>query len=174
MIWATISSRSCFCWLYRASPSLAAKNIINLISVLTIWWCPCAESSLVLLEEGVCYQCVLFIMCISPVRRSVVSNTLRPHESQHTRPPCPSPTPRVYSNSHPSSQWRHPAISSSVIPFSFCPQYLPASGSFPMSQLFTWGGQSTGVSALASVLPMNIQYWSSFQLDHLFKALLKC
>ena len=106
--------------------------------------------------------------------RSVLSNSLRPHESQHARPPCPSPTPGVYWNSCPSSQWCHPAISSSVIPFSSCPQSLPASGSFPMSQLFAWGGQSTGVSALASVLPMNTQYWSSFQLDHLFKALLRC
>ena len=89
---------------------------------------------------------------------SVVSNSLWPHESQHARPPCPSPTPRVHSNS--LSWWCHPAISSSVIPFSSCPQSLPASGSFPVSQLFTWGGQSTGVSALASVLPMNTQDWS--------------
>ena len=90
---------------------------------------------------------------------SVVSNSLRPHESQHARPPCPSPTPRVYSNSCPSSRWCHPAISYSVVPFS-CPQSLPASGSFPMSQLFAWGGQSTRVSASASVLPMNTQDWS--------------
>ena len=82
--------------------------------------------------------------------RSVVSNSLWPHESQHTRPPCPSPTPGVHSDSRPSSQWCHPAISSPVVPFSSCPQSLPASGSFPMSQLFAWGGQSTGVSALAS------------------------
>ena len=91
---------------------------------------------------------------------SVVSNSLRPHESQHTRPPCPSPTPGVHPNSCPSSQWCHLAISSSVIPFSSCPQSLPASGSFPMSQLFAWGGQSIGVSASASVLPMNTQDWS--------------
>ena len=91
---------------------------------------------------------------------SVMSDSLRPHESQHARPPCPSPTPGVYSNSCPSSRWCHPAISSSVVPFSSCPQFLPASGSFPMSQLFTWGGQSTGVSASASVLPMNTQDWS--------------
>ena len=91
--------------------------------------------------------------------RSVVSDSLRPHESQHARPHCPSPTPRVHSNSCPSTRWCHPAISSSVIPFSSCPQPLPASGSFPMSQLFTWGGQSIGVSASASVLPMNIQDW---------------
>ena len=78
--------------------------------------------------------------------RSVVSDSLQPHELQHARPPCPSPTPRVYSDSCPSSRWYHPAISSSVVPFSSCPQSLPASGSFPMSQLFAWGGQSTGVS----------------------------
>ena len=97
-------------------------------------------------------------MYISSVQ-SVVSNSLWPHESQHTRPPCPSPTPGVYSNSRSSSWWCHPAISFSVIPFSSCPQSFPASGSFPMSQLFAWGGQSTGVSALASVLPMKTQEW---------------
>ena len=88
-----------------------------------------------------------------------MSDSLRPHESQHARPPCPSPASGVCSNSCPSSWWCHPAISSSVIPFSSCPQPLPASGSLPMSQLFTWGGQSTGVSASASVLPMNTQDW---------------
>ena len=82
---------------------------------------------------------------------SVVSDSLRPHESQHTRPPCPSPTPRVYPNSRPLSWWCHPAISSSVVPFSSCPLSLLASESFPMSQLFTRGGQSIGVSASASV-----------------------
>ena len=85
---------------------------------------------------------------------------VRPHESQHSRSPCPSPTPRVHSNSHPSSQWCHPAISSSVIPFSSHLKFFPASGSFQMSQLFASGGQSIGVSASASVLPMNIQDWS--------------
>ena len=84
---------------------------------------------------------------------SVVSDSSRPHESQHARPPCPSPTPGVHSDSRPSSRWCHPTISSSVVPFSSCPQSLPASESFPMSQLFAWGGQSTGVSALASFLP---------------------
>ena len=92
--------------------------------------------------------------------RSVVCHSLWPHESQHARPPCPSPTPRVHPNSCPSSRWFHPAISSSVVPFSSCPQSFPASGSFPMSQLFPWGGQNIGVSALASVLPMNTQDWS--------------
>ena len=91
---------------------------------------------------------------------SVVSDSLRRHESQHTRPPCPSPTPGVHSNSRPSSQWCHPAISSSVVPSSSCPQSLPASESFPVSQHFTWGGQSTGVSALASFLPKKSQGWS--------------
>ena len=91
---------------------------------------------------------------------SVESDSLWPHELQHTRPPCPSPTPRVYSNSCPSSRWCHPAISSSVVHFSSCPQSLPASESFPMSQLFAWGGQIIRVSALASVLPMNTQDWS--------------
>ena len=84
---------------------------------------------------------------------SVVSDSLRPHESQHARPPCPSLTPRVHSDSCPSSRWCHLAISSSVVPFSSCPQSLPTSESFPMSQLFTWGSQSTGASALASFLP---------------------
>ena len=93
----------------------------------------------------------------SQFSRSVMSDSLRPHELQHARPPCPSPSPGVHSNSRPSSRWRHPAISSSVVSFSSCPQSLPASESFPMSQLFTWGGQSTGVSALASFLPKNIQ-----------------
>ena len=92
-----------------------------------------------------------------------MSDSLRPHELQHARPPCPSSSPGVYSNLRPSSQWCHPAISSSVIPFSSCPQSLPASESFPMSQLFAWGGQSTGVLALASVLPKNTQGWSPLE-----------
>ena len=95
--------------------------------------------------------------------RSVMSNSLWPHESQHARPPCPSPSPRVDSNSCPSSRWCHPAISFSVVPFSSYPQSLPASESFPMSRLFAWGGQSTGVSALVSVLPVNTQDWSPLE-----------
>jgi len=91
---------------------------------------------------------------------SVVSDSLWTHESQNAKPPCPSPTPRVHSDSRPSSQWCHPAISSSFVPFSSYPQSLPASESFPMSQLFSWDGQSTGVSVLASFLPKNIQGWS--------------
>ena len=97
------------------------------------------------------------------ISRSVVSNSLQPHELQHARPPCPSPTPGVHSDSRPSSQWCHPAISSSVIPCSSCPQSFPAAESFPMSQLFAWGGQSIGVSALASVLPINTQDWSPLE-----------
>ena len=95
--------------------------------------------------------------------RSVASDFLQPHKSQHARPPCPPPTPRVHWDSRPLSQWCHPAISSSVVPFSSCPQYLPASETFPMSQLFAWGGQSTGVSALASFLPKKFQGWSPLE-----------
>ena len=91
---------------------------------------------------------------------SVMSDSLQPHELQHARPLCPSPTPGVNSDSRPLSQWCLPAISSSVVPFSSYPQSLPASESFPVSQLFTWGGQSTGVSALPSFLPKKSQSWS--------------
>ena len=94
------------------------------------------------------------------ISHSVVSDSLRPHESQHARPPCPSPTPGVHSDWRPSSQWCHPAISSSVVPFSSCFQSFPESGSFPMSQLFAWGGQSTGLSASASFPPKKSQGWS--------------
>ena len=93
-----------------------------------------------------------------------MSDSLWPHESQHARPPCPSSTPGVHSDSRPSSQWCHPAISSSVVPFSSCPQSLPASESFPISQLFAWGGQSNGVSDLASFLPKKSQGWSPSEL----------
>ena len=95
--------------------------------------------------------------------RSVMSDSLRPHESQHARPPCPSPTPGVHSESRPSNQWCNPTISSLVVPFFSCPQSLPASEYFPISQLFAWGGQSIGVSALALVLPKNTQDWSSLE-----------
>ena len=107
----------------------------------------------------------MLIQCSSvQFSRSVVSNSLRPHELQHARSPCPSPTPGVHPNSCPSSRWCQPAISSSVIPFSSCPQSLPASESFPMSQLFSWSGQSIGVSAWTSVLPKNTQDWSPLEL----------
>ena len=106
------------------------------------------------------YACVCLIASVQFSSVAQSCPTLRPHESQLARPPCPSPTPGVHPNSCASSRWCHPAISSSVFPFSLCPQSLPASGSFPMSQLFAWGGQSIGVSASASVLPMNTQDWS--------------
>ena len=104
--------------------------------------------------------CVILTIRSDQISHSVVSDSLWPHELQNARPPCPSPTPGVHSDSRPSSQWCHPTISSSVVPFSSCPQSLPASEFFSMSQLFTWGGQSTAVSALASVLPKKSQGWS--------------
>ena len=103
----------------------------------------------------------LWLLSSVQFSHSVVSDSLQSHELQHARPPSPSQTPRVYPNPCPLSWWCHPTISSSVIPFSSCSQSLPASGSFPMSQLFAWGGQSIGVSASTSVLPMNTQDWSS-------------
>ena len=106
------------------------------------------------------FTCLITDKSFNSIQFSSVLSTLQPHELQHTRPPCLSPTPGVYSNSCPSSRWCHPAISSSVVPFSSCPQSLPASGSFPMSQFFAWGGQSIGVSASALVVPMNTQDWS--------------
>ena len=109
-----------------------------------------------LLKNWICVGCY-----------SVVSDSLRPHESQNARPPCPSPTPGVYPNPCPSSQWCHPTISSSVVPFSSRLQSFPVSGSFPMSQFFTSGGQSTGASASTSVLPMNIQDWFHLELTGL-------
>ena len=109
-------------------------------------------------QWNICYSWWTYISSVQ-FSHSVVSDSLQPHESQQARPPCPSPTPRVYSNSRPS-RWCHPAISSSVVPFSSCPQSLPASGSFPMSQLFAWGGPSIGVSASTSVIPKNTQDWS--------------
>ena len=104
----------------------------------------------------------IFRLCLSSVQFSSVAQSCPTlHDPmRHARPPCPSPTPRVHSDSCPSSQWCHPAISSSVVPFFSCPQSLPASESFPMSQLFAWGGQSTGVPALASFLPKKSQGWS--------------
>ena len=109
-------------------------------------------------KENSIYLC-LYLSSVQ-FSHSIMSDSLRPHELQNARPPCPSPTPGVHPNPCPLIQWCHPAISSSVIPFSSCPQSFPASGSFPMSQLFAWGGQSIGVSGSSSVLPMNTQDWS--------------
>ena len=127
---------------------------------------PLGKPPTVLLQsKQLVVDCFLIIILLqfSSVQfsNSVVSDSLRPHESQHTRPPCPSPSPGVRSNSRPSSQWCHPAISSSVVPFSSCPQCLPESESFPMSKLFAWSAQSSGVSALVSFLPKKSQGWSS-------------
>ena len=108
-----------------------------------------------------CDPITVLLIVFSHFSRSVVSNSLWLHEMQHASLSWPSPTPGAYSNSDPSCRWCHPTISSSVVPFSSCPQSLPASGSFPMSHFFTSGGQSIGVSASASVLPMNIQDWFS-------------
>ena len=105
------------------------------------------------------FPSLVLLIRSNQISRSVVSDSLWTHEPQHARPPCPLPTPRDHWDSRPSSQWCHPAISFSVILFSSCPQSLPASESFPMSPLFAWGGQSSGVSASASVLPMTIQDW---------------
>ena len=110
------------------------------------------------MKPQVNFRLLSFWPCSVQFSRSVVCDSLRPHESQHARPPCSSPSPGVHSDSRPSSPWCHPATSSSVIPFSSCPQSLPASESFPMSQLFSWGGQSIGVSA--SFLPKKPQGWS--------------
>ena len=139
-----------------ASASVLLTNIQD--------WFPLRLTGLISLQsKGLSRDPLVSILCLSGIfnsvqfSRSVMSDSLQPHESQHARPPCPSPTPGVHWDSHPSSQWCHPAISSSVVPFSSCPQSLPASKSFPMSQLFAWGGQSTGVSALASVLPKKSQ-----------------
>ena len=134
-------------------------------------WCPTEETLLVYCRAGLCrlesshlfsspVEANSWVFSSVQFSHSVVSDSLQPHESQHSRPPCPSTTPGIYSSSCPSSWWCHPAISSSVIPFSSCPQSLPASGSFPMSQLFASGGQSIGVSASTSVLPVNTQHWS--------------
>ena len=116
-----------------------------------------------------------FEMSLSSIQFScsVVSDSLRPHELQHARPPCPSPTPGVHTNSCPSSRWCHPATSSSVVPFSSCPQSFPASGSFPKNWPFSSGGQMTGVSASASVLSMNIQSWFLLGLIGLISLLSK-
>ena len=125
---------------------------LNFIRILLTFW------------HGYChvYKSFCSVIQFSSVQFncSVVSDSLRPRESQHTRPPCPSPSPGDHSNPLPSSRWCHPTISSSVVPFSSCPQSLPASESSPMSQLFAWGGQSTGVSALALFLPKKSQGWS--------------
>ena len=151
-------------WLHFSS---VTENIIRCVLERRVVLSSSSTFCLSWLHPFVCIECLDYctwedISTIGSVQFScsVMSDSLRPHESQHTRPPCPSPPPGVHSDSRPSSQWCHPAISSSVVPFSSCPQSVPASESFPMSQLFAWGGQSTGASALASFLPKKSQGWS--------------
>ena len=142
----------------------AAVNSFSLLYYVIEWQCPTLYIQSSLLRSMLLWM-QMYSVCISSVQfsRTVVSDSLRPNELQHTRPPCPSPTPGVHSDSRPLSQWCHPAISSSVVPFSSCPQSLRASESFPMSQLFTWDGHSTGVSALASFSPKKSQGWSPLE-----------
>ena len=146
-------------------PSCVIQQL--LISYLFyIWYCICLNATLSICPHSFpprlqnLFLMSLYLFSLVQVSRSLVSDFLQPHESQHARPPCPSPAPWAHPKPCPSTRWCHPAISSSVVPFSSCPQSLPASGSFPMSQLFASGGQSTRISALASVLPMNTQDWS--------------
>ena len=147
---------------YKSNPLIKARKTFKTPEVLVAQSCPTFQDPMDCTLLGSFVRGILqkkFLNFPSvQFSHSVLSNSLWPHELQHARPPCPSPTPGVHSDSCPSSQWCHPAISSSVIPFSSCPQSLQPSESFPKSQLFT-GGQSTGVSALASVLPMNTQDW---------------
>ena len=140
------------CWLHRSiSRELSSKKYLVFLSVNML---------------SMTLHLLLLLCC------SVMSDSLQPHRLQHTRLPCPSPFPRAYSNSCPLSQWCHPTISFSVVPFSFL-QSFPESGSFPMSQLFTSGSQSIGASALASVLPLNIQGWFLLELTGLISLLSK-
>ena len=169
-LWQPTAEQIFWCHFSNPIPSLRVSvshldnshHVLNLFTiVIFVCWLVTSDSLMLLLQKimtGWRLRGRLACFRFSSVAQSCP--TLRPHESQHTRPPCPSPTPRVYSNSCPLSRWCHPAISSSVIPFSSCSQSLPASGPFPTSQLFSWGGQSIGVSASASVLPMNTQDWS--------------
>ena len=171
--WTSYNTWHCSSILWRTLPPWASAMLQSLGSLSTFlsfffsWrshWDSCLPSLPRALTPH--HELPLLNTCYirsDQISHSVVSNSLRPHESQHARPPCPSPTPGVHSDSRPSSQWFHPAISSSVVPFSSCPQSLPASESFPMSQLFVWGGQSTGVSALASFLPKRSQGWSPLE-----------
>ena len=144
----------CIWYVYNICEYVFKQCTINVDILVSQWQTMRSKLSQSLFEE--LHYLELLIVSVQ-FSRSVVSDSFWPHESQHAKPPCPSPTPRVYSNTYPSSRWCHPAISSSVVPFSSRPQSFPASGSFPMSQLFAWGGQSIGVSASASVLPMNTQ-----------------
>ena len=153
MVWICISW-----WLETVE-----NHFICMWLYMYIFWKMSIQVLCLFCNQVICFSLFLMLSCMfSSVQFScsVVSDSLRPHELQHARTPCLSPTPGVYPNPCPSSWWCHPTISSSVIPLSSCPQSLPASGSFPTSQLFASGGQSIGASASTSVLPMNTQDWS--------------
>ena len=158
--WVSISVSSAWKW------NVKVKSLSHVWLPVTPWMQPTRPlhpQDFPGKSTGVGCHCLLHPICYwrsVQFNHSVVSESLRPHEPQHASSPCPSPTPRAYSNSYPSSQWCHPTISSSDVPFSSHLQSSPASGSFPMSQLFTWGGQRIGVSASTSVLQMNTQFWS--------------
>ena len=133
-------------WLFRRWELAGqAQNLQGRLELLSVSYSFCPQEELLQWSSSVQFSC------------SVMSNSLQPHGPQHARPPCPSPTPRVHPNPFPLSRWCHPTISSSVVPFSYCPQSFPASGSFPVSQLFALGGQNIGVSTSTSILPMNAQ-----------------
>ena len=163
-LWSS-SSLACFgvwlnflCTYQWWNPQLLTNFIFLINFIHSFWTC----SNLVWSPPHLGFS-LPSVQWVSQFTHSITSDSLWPHESQHARPPCPSPTPGVHSNSRPLSQWCHPTISSSVIPSSSCPQSLPASESFPMSKLFAWGGQSIGDSASTSVLPMNPQDWSPWR-----------
>ena len=137
LFWYFASSKGCLITFLYISPCVIINSLCYVDSVSGSWVMGNQHSVVIFLYVPIQFSSVQF-------SRSVVSDSLRPHESQHARPPWSSPSPGVHSNSRPLNQWCHPAISSSVVPFSSCPQTLPAAESFPMSQLFSWGGQSTG------------------------------
>ena len=149
MKWQILRERPEFVFAHARFEMFVRRQVEMSVTCMYIWGC----------THVYIFYLTIYIYSVQ-FSCSVMSDSSRPHELQHTRPPCPSTTPGVHSNLCPSSWWWHPAISSSVVPFYSCPQSLPASESFPMSQLFAWGGQSTGVSALASFLPKITQGWS--------------
>ena len=179
--WIIYAENKCFCWNFQNSEEAEIEGILVIkqgpSTEFSLWYWIHKPNRLKMKETQTQHpeidtfvSCNRGLFCLSLLlalrkknsiqfSHSVMSDSLQPYGLQHSRLPCPSPTPRAYSNSCPSSQWYHPTISSSVIPFSSCLQSFPASGSFLVSQFFTSGGQSIGVSASASVLPMNTQDW---------------
>ena len=160
----TLTTHNVICLLYLTKAEKKKKkrgNCFNLTQIVRHWW-EGYLSSFTIRAKNIyeCHSIKNLTFSSVQVSHSVLHNSLQPHGLQNARLPCPSPIPGACSNSCPSSQWCHPTISSSIVPFSSCPQSFPASGSFPMSQFFTSGGQSIVVSASASVLPMNNRDWS--------------